>query len=68
MLSYSKANAPLPKDLKGEELAAAAVFLLSPAASAITGNTLFVDNGMHAMGLAIDSQSLKEIVGSINKT
>ncbi len=37
----------------------AAAFLLSPLASAITGEILFVDNGMHAMALAVDSQALQ---------
>lgn len=59
MIAYSKANAPLTKDLEAEEVAAAAVFLLSPLASAITGTTLYVDNGMHAMGLAVDSTALQ---------
>jgi len=59
MISYSKANAPLSKDLEGEEVASAAAFLLSPLASAITGEVLHVDNGMHAMGLAIDSTALQ---------
>ena len=60
MTAYSKANAPLIKDLESEEIGSAAVFLLSPMASAITGVVLYVDNGMHAMGLAIDSQALKK--------
>lgn len=58
MISYSRANAPLVKDLEAEEVAAAAAFLLSPLASAITGDVLYVDNGMHAMGLAVDSQAI----------
>ncbi|HSX38110.1 MAG TPA: enoyl-[acyl-carrier-protein] reductase [Chlamydiales bacterium] len=59
MIVYSKANAPLQKDLEGEEIGAASAFLLSPLASAITGTVLYVDNGMHAMGIAVDSFSLK---------
>ncbi len=59
MIGYFKANAPLVKDLDGEEVGAAAAFLLSPLASAITGEVLYVDNGMHAMGLAIDSAALQ---------
>ncbi|MBF8262768.1 MAG: enoyl-[acyl-carrier-protein] reductase [NADH],chloroplastic [Parachlamydiales bacterium] len=57
MIAYSKANAPLVKDLHAEEVAHAAVFLCSPLASAITGSILFVDNGLHAMGMAVDSLS-----------
>lgn len=59
MIAYAKANAPLTKDLEAEEVGAAATFLLSPLASAITGTVLYVDNGMHAMGLAIDSSALQ---------
>lgn len=58
MISYAKANAPLTKDLEAEEVGTAATFLLSPLASAITGVTLYVDNGMHAMGMAVDSSSI----------
>jgi enoyl-[acyl-carrier protein] reductase I len=58
MIAYSKANAPLVKDLEAEEVASTAAFLLSPLASAITGTVLYVDNGMHAMGLAVDSSAL----------
>ena len=60
MIAYSKANAPLTKDLEAEEVGAAATFLLSPLASAITGVTLYVDNGMHAMGMAVDSAATKK--------
>ncbi len=57
MINYGKINAPLEKDLEAEEVGQAAAFLLSPLSSAITGVTLYVDNGMHAMGLAVDSPS-----------
>ncbi len=59
MIAYYKANAPLIKDLEAEEVANAAVFLCSPLASAITGTVFYVDNGMHAMGMAVDSVSLQ---------
>ena len=59
MIEYAHHNAPLQKDLKSEEVGNAASFLLSDKASAITGVTLYVDNGMHAMGVAVDSPSLK---------
>jgi enoyl-[acyl-carrier protein] reductase I len=58
MIEYSKANAPLIKDMTAEEVGCAAAFLCSPLATAITGTTLYVDNGMHVMGLAVDSQAL----------
>lgn len=58
MIAYAKANAPLTKELEAEEVASTAAFLLSPLASAITGTVLYVDNGLHAMGLAMDSQAL----------
>jgi enoyl-[acyl-carrier protein] reductase I len=60
MIAYAKANAPLTKDLQAEEVANTAAFLLSPLASAITGTVLYVDNGMHAMGLAVDSNALQQ--------
>jgi enoyl-[acyl-carrier protein] reductase I len=60
MIEYSKANAPLVKELSAEEVGASAAFLLSPLSSAITGVVLYVDNGLHAMGLATDSPALQE--------
>lgn len=59
MIEYAYQNAPLSKSLSAEEVAKSALFLLSPLASAITGVTLYVDNGLHAMGVAPDSPSLK---------
>ncbi len=59
MIQYGKVNAPLPKDLEAEEVGQSAAFLLSPLASAITGVTLYVDNGMHAMGVAMDSPAFQ---------
>lgn len=58
MIEYSYANAPLQKELLADEVGAAAAFLASPLASAITGSVVYVDNGLNAMGLAIDSPSL----------
>ena len=56
MIAYSKANAPIPKDLEAEEVGHAAAFLAT--ATGVTGTTLYVDNGMHAMGIAMDSPAL----------
>lgn len=59
MISYGVANAPLGKELEASDVGHAAAFLSSPLASSITGTVLYVDNGMHAMGIAVDSPSLK---------
>jgi enoyl-[acyl-carrier protein] reductase I len=56
MIAYSKANAPMSKDLEAEEVGYAAAFLAT--ATGVTGTTLYVDNGMHAMGIAMDSPAL----------
>ena len=58
MIDYSYNNAPLKKELSASEVANAALFLSSPMASAITGATLFVDNGLHSMGIALDQPAL----------
>lgn len=60
MIEYAHQNAPLSKELKAEEIGQTGCFLLSPLASAITGTTLYVDNGMHAMGVAVDSPALQD--------
>ncbi|NGX41921.1 MAG: Enoyl-[acyl-carrier-protein] reductase [NADH] FabI [Chlamydiae bacterium] len=58
LIRYSAANAPLADNLKAMDIGYTAAFLLSPLASGITGTTLYVDKGLHVMGVAIDSQSL----------
>jgi len=50
-IDYCKANAPLPKDLKSDDVGSTAAFLCSPLSGAVTGMTVYVDNGMHAMGM-----------------
>lgn len=59
MIEYTKANAPLIKDLTAEEVGNSAAFLCSPLASAITGSILYVDNGMNVMGVALDSPAMR---------
>ena len=54
MVDYCSANAPLQGALSATEVGAAAAFLASPLASGITGTTLYVDKGYHAMGMAVD--------------
>ena len=39
--------------LTAEEVGATAAFLLSPLANGITGTTVYVDKGYHAMGKAV---------------
>ncbi|KAJ0444613.1 putative enoyl-[acyl-carrier-protein] reductase (NADH) [Helianthus annuus] len=55
IIDYSLENAPLQKELSAEEVGNAAAFLASPLASAITGAVLYVDNGLNAMGVGVDS-------------
>ena len=57
-IDYEKANAPLPHELEASDVGNAAAFLLSPLSHSITGITLHVDCGLHAMGTALDSLSL----------
>ena len=44
-------RAPLRRNIELDEVAKAAVFLLGPAASGITGEVVYVDAGYHIMGL-----------------
>ena len=53
MIQYTTANSPLPRRLESEEVGHTAAFLCSPLARAITGSTVYVDNGYHAMGMAV---------------
>lgn len=54
MVDYVAANAPLTEKLTAEEVGWTMAFLCSPLASGITGNTVYVDKGYHAMGMAVD--------------
>lgn len=54
-------HAPLPPFSASRvvwQVGNAATFLCSPLASAITGATLYVDNGLNTMGMAVDSEAL----------
>jgi enoyl-[acyl-carrier protein] reductase I len=59
-IAYAVTNAPLPQDLYNDDVGNAALFICSPLARTITGVTLYVDNGLHVMGVAVDSQVLAE--------
>jgi enoyl-[acyl-carrier protein] reductase I len=54
MIEYCKANSPLPEPLDAREVGATAAFLASGLGSGITGATIYVDKGYHAMGVAVD--------------
>jgi enoyl-[acyl-carrier protein] reductase I len=58
MVAYYAANAPLPAPLTAWEVATTAAFLASPLASGITGATIYVDKGYHAMGVAVTAGNL----------
>lgn len=51
-IDYSTAHAPLKEPLTSMEVGTTAAFLASDLASGITGATIYVDKGMHAMALA----------------
>ena len=53
MVEYCSANAPLTQQLEAQEVGTASAFLCSPLASGITGSTVYVDKGYHAMGMAV---------------
>jgi len=57
-IDYSKANAPLAQDLYSDDVGNSGLFLCSPLARSITGVTLYVDNGLNCMGMALDSQAM----------
>ena len=59
MIYYSTANAPLVQEMTAEQVGYTAAFLLSDLARLITGVTLYVDNGLHAMGVSVDSPAFQ---------
>ena len=59
MIRYSRANAAMPREVQAPEVGNTAAFLSSPLAAAITGTTVYVDNGYHAMGMAVDPTALE---------
>ncbi len=51
MLKGLTERAPLKTDFNAAKVAGVATFLASDASSAVSGETIFVDNGFHAMGI-----------------
>jgi enoyl-[acyl-carrier protein] reductase I len=54
MIEYTSRHTPIPEPLHGREVGTAAAFLSSGLAAGITGHTLYVDHGYHAMGAPTD--------------
>jgi enoyl-[acyl-carrier protein] reductase I len=53
MVEYVSANAPMTDKLTADEVGRVAAFLCSSLSSGITGNTVYVDKGYHAMGMGV---------------
>ena len=53
-IDYYLANAPLQKNLYSDDIGAVAAAMAAPAFGAVTGEVIYVDNGMHAMGWATE--------------
>jgi enoyl-[acyl-carrier protein] reductase I len=60
MVEYYEENAALPAANTADEVGWAAAFLCSPLGSGITGETLHVDKGYHAMGMQAETQLTAE--------
>jgi enoyl-[acyl-carrier protein] reductase I len=53
MISYCEANAPIQTALQPEDVGNTIAFLASDLGKGITGTTLYVDKGIHSMGMAV---------------
>ena len=53
MVEYYAANAPLAEPVSARDVGVAAAFLASDLGGGITGTTIYVDKGYHAMGMAV---------------
>ena len=53
MVEYYTGNSPLPQELTAWEVGTVGAFLSSTLASGITGATIYVDKGYHAMGMGV---------------
>lgn len=59
LVTFCAANSPLTEELTGAEVGNTAAFLASDLSSGITGTTVYVDKGYHAMGIAVAGQPPK---------
>jgi enoyl-[acyl-carrier protein] reductase I len=53
MIKYTSSNSPLPRPIEAGDVGNTAAFLCSRLARAINGSVVYVDNGYHAMGMAV---------------
>ncbi len=65
MLRYSEQAAPLRRNITTEDVGNTAVFLCSDLGNAITGETIYVDSGIHIMGI---SQAIVEMLKADSAT
>lgn len=56
MLKWCEANSPLRRNVTGEDIGGAAVFLLSKAGSGVTGEIMHVDCGYNALGMKLEDE------------
>ncbi|HKH83249.1 MAG TPA: enoyl-[acyl-carrier-protein] reductase [Gemmatimonadales bacterium] len=56
MIKYTATNSPLPRPIDAQDVGTTAAFLSSPLGKAITGSVVYVDNGYHAMGMAVNPE------------
>jgi enoyl-[acyl-carrier protein] reductase I len=57
MIKYTATNSPIPRPIDASDVGSTAAFLSSPLGRAITGSVVYVDNGYHAMGMAVNPGS-----------
>jgi enoyl-[acyl-carrier protein] reductase I len=51
MVQHVARNSPIPQPIDADDVGATAAYLASPLARAVTGSTMYVDNGSHCMGM-----------------
>jgi len=56
MIKYTATNSPLPRPIDAQDVGTTAAFLSSSLGKAITGSVVYVDNGYHAMGMAVNPE------------
>jgi enoyl-[acyl-carrier protein] reductase I len=56
MIKYTATNSPIPRPIDASDVGSTAAFLSSQLGRAITGSVVYVDNGYHAMGMAVNPE------------